>query len=79
MQITKIVQDGYDISLVKNDDEFNTQCYCSVCGKYLGGKSFAYRVLNCGEFNTKMKFCKYCGTALEIPMAADSQETEDVR
>lgn len=59
MRTTIIFQEGYDISLTKKDDEHDTECYCSVCGKYLGGKSFAYRV-----FNSNMEFCKYCGAKL---------------
>jgi len=60
---TKRVRNEHDSYLAQHD-EFETECYCSECGNYLGSKNFTYQVAHSYQLDAKMKFCKYCGTAL---------------
>ena len=62
---TKRVREEYDSYLAQHD-EFSTECICSECGGHLGNKDYTYRCAHLGEFDSDVKFCKYCGAALYL-------------
>lgn len=60
---TKHVYSKHDSSRAQHD-EYETECYCGECGKYLGSKDYTYRVAHCHDFDEVSRFCKYCGKPL---------------
>lgn len=45
-------------------EEYETQCYCSICGEYLGSKDFTYKTFHKDEINPNAKYCMFCGEPL---------------
>ena len=45
-------------------EEYEDECYCSECGKYLGSTNFTYKRSHSKVFDGEAMFCKYCGSSL---------------
>ena len=51
-------------SYLAQHDEYQTNCYCGECGKFLGSKDYTHKIAHVGDFDESQRFCKYCGAPL---------------